>query len=50
MKKLKQEKDIKKISKYKYGFNEGETSILKLNKGLNQEIIKEISLIKKEPE
>ncbi|ATX70714.1 Fe-S cluster assembly protein SufB [Spiroplasma clarkii] len=50
MKKLKQEAEIKEISKYKYGFNEGEVSKLKLDKGLNEEIIRKMSAIKAEPE
>lgn len=50
MKKLKQEKEIQEISKYKYGFNEGEVSTLKLDKGINEELIKKISEIKQEPE
>ncbi|QEH62136.1 Fe-S cluster assembly protein SufB [Spiroplasma chinense] len=50
MKKLKQEKEIKEISDYKYGFNEGELSTLKVERGLNEEIIRQISKIKEEPE
>ncbi|AOG60690.1 FeS assembly protein SufB [Spiroplasma helicoides] len=50
MKKLKQEKEIKEISNYKYGFNEGELSSLSVGKGLNEQIIRDISKIKQEPE
>ncbi|QGS52188.1 Fe-S cluster assembly protein SufB [Spiroplasma tabanidicola] len=50
MKKLKQEKEIKEISNYKYGFNEGETSSFKVEKGLNEKIVSQISQIKNEPE
>ncbi|QBQ07982.1 FeS assembly protein SufB [Spiroplasma gladiatoris] len=50
MKKLKQEKDIHEISKYKYGFNEGELSSFKVEKGLNEEIVTQISKLKEEPE
>ncbi|AKX33885.1 FeS assembly protein SufB [Spiroplasma litorale] len=50
MKKLKQEKEIKEISNYKYGFNEGEVSSFKVEKGINEEIIKQISRHKNEPE
>lgn len=35
---------------YKYGFSDDDTSIYKTEKGLNEEIIKEISKIKNEPE
>jgi len=40
--------DLKK--EYKYGFKDEDTSILKISKGLNEEIIKEISSLKHEPE
>ncbi|MDD2518431.1 MAG: Fe-S cluster assembly protein SufB [Bacilli bacterium] len=35
---------------YKYGFNDGEVGILKLEKGLTEEIVRKISLLKQEPE
>ncbi|AHI53146.1 Fe-S cluster assembly protein SufB [Spiroplasma culicicola] len=50
MKKLKQEEEIKEISTYKYGFNEGEVSSYKVPKGLTEETIRQISAIKEEPE
>ncbi|AUM62871.1 Fe-S cluster assembly protein SufB [Spiroplasma monobiae] len=50
MKKLKQEEEIKQISDYKYGFNEGEVSTYKVQKGLNEEVVREISKYKEEPE
>jgi len=50
MKKLKQEEEIKKISEYKYGFNEGEVSSFKVEKGINEDIVRQISKIKGEPE
>ncbi len=34
---------------YKYGFNDGEIGILKLEKGLNEDIIRKISKLKGEP-
>ncbi|MDE5553080.1 MAG: Fe-S cluster assembly protein SufB [Malacoplasma sp.] len=43
--------DKKDISlNYEYGFNDGENSVLNTGKGLNEEVIKKISSIKKEPE
>lgn len=35
---------------YEYGFNDGDNSILNTGKGLNEEVIKKISALKKEPE
>lgn len=35
---------------YKYGFKDDDVSVFKTNKGLNEDIIKEISHIKKEPD
>lgn len=35
---------------YKYGFHDEDTSVFKTGKGLNEETIREISAIKKEPE
>ncbi|MFA5603579.1 MAG: Fe-S cluster assembly protein SufB [Bacilli bacterium] len=35
---------------YKYGFNDGEVGILKLEKGITEEIVKKISLLKQEPD
>ncbi|MGL5915777.1 MAG: Fe-S cluster assembly protein SufB [Culicoidibacterales bacterium] len=34
---------------YKYGFNDGDIGILKLDKGLNEAVVREISQIKAEP-
>ncbi|MGL5549404.1 MAG: Fe-S cluster assembly protein SufB, partial [Culicoidibacterales bacterium] len=34
---------------YKYGFNDGDIGVLKLDKGLNEAIVREISQIKAEP-
>ncbi|WP_342269037.1 Fe-S cluster assembly protein SufB [Spiroplasma endosymbiont of Aspidapion aeneum] len=50
MKKLKQEKDIQKITQYNYGFNEGERSIIKTDIGLNEKTVSTISDIKNEPQ
>lgn len=36
--------------KYKYSFNDGDVNILKLNKGLNIDVVKEISQLKNEDE
>nr|WP_301338119.1 Fe-S cluster assembly protein SufB [Spiroplasma citri] len=50
MPKLKQEKEIKEISSYKYGFNDGDISYYNTGKGLNETIINEISDHKNEPD
>lgn len=43
--------DKKDISlNYEYGFNDGKNSVLNTGKGINEEVIKKISLIKNEPE
>lgn len=41
---------IQGLNNYQYGFADEDTSIYKTKKGLNEEIVKEISTIKKEPE
>ena len=41
---------IQGLNNYQYGFADEDTSIYKTKKGLNEEIVKEISDIKKEPE
>ena len=43
-------KDIKFQEDYKYGFKDKDVSILKTEKGLNEDIVKEISRLKNEPE
>ncbi len=48
--KLKQEKEIKEISSYKYGFNDGDISYYNTGKGFNETIINEISDHKNEPD
>ncbi|MDE5757728.1 MAG: Fe-S cluster assembly protein SufB, partial [Allobaculum sp.] len=35
---------------YKYGFHDEDTSVFKTKKGLNEEVIREISAVKKEPQ
>ena len=35
---------------YKYGFKNEDVSILKTDKGLNEDIVREISKLKNEPE
>ena len=40
---------LKKNSKYKYGFSDPEEYVVKFKKGLNEEVIREISKLKKEP-
>ena len=42
--------DISKDSEYKYGFKDKDVSIFKMRKGLDEEIVREISKYKKEPE
>ena len=42
--------DIKFQEDYKYGFKDEDVSILKTEKGLSEEIIRQISKYKQEPE
>ena len=42
-------KDLKKLQQYKYGFKDPEEYLVKFPKGLNEDIVKRISAIKKEP-
>jgi Fe-S cluster assembly protein SufB len=42
--------DLEKENEYKYGFIDKDVSIFKTNKGLNEDVIKEISKHKNEPE
>ena len=42
--------EIKGIKDYQYGFADKDTSVYKTNKGINEDIVKEISKIKNEPE
>ncbi len=37
-------------NEYAYGFNDGDISIFKTEKGLNEQVVREISRMKKEPE
>ncbi len=41
---------IQGLNQYQYGFHDEDTSVYKTKKGLNEEIVKEISFIKQEPE
>ena len=41
---------IKSQDEYAYGFKDPDVSIFKTQKGLSEEVVKEISRIKKEPE
>ena len=43
-------KDIKFQSDYKFGFKDEDVSILKTEKGLNEDIVRKISKYKNEPE
>ena len=43
------DKDFLKEQEYQYGFNDGDVSIYKTNKGINETIVKEISKVKNEP-
>ncbi len=43
-------KDFLDQDEYQYGFNDGDVSVFKTPKGLNEDIVKEISQIKGEPE
>ena len=44
------EKFVKENSEYKYGFYDKDPSILKTDKGLNEDVVREISRLKNEPE
>ena len=44
------DKDIKFQEDYKYGFKDEDVSVLKTEKGLNEEIVRKISKYKNEPE
>lgn len=45
-----QEKVVKQVTEYKYGFNVESKPVFKSGKGLTKEIVEEISRIKGEPE
>jgi len=47
---MNESKDFPVNEDYQYGFNDGDVSVFKTPKGLNEEIIREISQIKGEPE
>ena len=47
---MKNEDVIKTSSDYKYGFNDGDVSVFKTKQGLNEDVIREISRVKQEPE
>ena len=49
MPKLKQEKEIKELSTYKYGFSDGDISYFHTDQGINEEVIRKISSYKNEP-
>ncbi|MGL5041630.1 MAG: Fe-S cluster assembly protein SufB [Culicoidibacterales bacterium] len=42
--------DVPTSEDYQYGFNDGEVGILKLDRGINESIVRQISKIKDEPE
>ena len=44
------EKDIKFQEDYKYGFKDEDVSVLKTDKGINEDIVREISRLKNEPD
>ena len=44
------DKDIKFQEDYKYGFKDEDVSVVKTDKGINEEIVREISRLKGEPE
>ena len=50
MEKMSNEKDIALSSEYEYGFHDEDVSVYKTQKGLNEETVRTISKIKKEPE
>ena len=44
------QKDIPSEDEYAYGFNDGDISVYKTDKGISEDIVRQISKIKKEPE
>ena len=45
-----EEKELNLSNEYEYGFHDEDTSVFKTQKGLNEEVVRTISKIKKEPE
>ncbi len=43
-------KDVKFQEDYKYGFKDKDVSVLKTDKGINEDIVREISRLKNEPD
>jgi len=41
---------LEQLGEYQYGFSDPDTSVYKTEKGLNEDVVRKISLIKKEPE
>lgn len=42
--------DVPESENYQYGFNDGDVGILKLEKGINEDVVRQISKIKEDPE
>lgn len=42
--------DVPASEEYQYGFNDGDVGVLRLDRGINESIVKQISKIKEEPE
>ena len=38
------------VSEYKYGFSDSETAVTKFDKGLSEQVVRDISELKNEPE
>ena len=47
---MKEKNEINLSNEYEYGFHDEDTSVFKTQKGLNEDVVKTISKIKKEPE
>lgn len=41
---------LEQLGEYQYGFSDPDTSVFKTEKGLNEDVVRKISLIKREPE
>lgn len=47
---MQEEKELNLSNEYEYGFHDEDTSVFKTQKGLNEDVVRTISKIKKEPE
>jgi len=47
---MERQENMQDVREYEYGFNDGDVGVLKFDKGLDADIVRQISNIKKEPE